>query len=206
MVPYGRLGVERGNGVSERMGADMRAWVTSKGRERRWLAVSLLTLGLGATLAACGEAGASATQPTPISTGISAPSATPTAGGPPTPTLTPLPGAANLAGATDICTAPISVATALLPEIPAYDGQLRLAQASNGNAEYGYCVSATVDAVTAFYAAQLPAKGWQNIQTFTNSASRNIIATRGSEHLTITVSPDVVQTSNADLLIIVNGG
>ena len=184
----------------------MRARVTSMGRERRWLAITLLTLGLGATLAACGESATSATQPTPTVTGVSAPAASPTAGGPPTPTITPLPGSANLSGATDICTSPISVSTTLLPEIPPYNGQLRLAETSNGNAEYGYCASASVDTITSFYVAQLPGKGWQNIQTFTNSASRNIIATRGSEHLTITVSPDVVQTSNADLLIIVNGG
>lgn len=184
----------------------MRAGVISRARRGRWLALLLLALGLGATMAACGETGASATQPTPTSTNASAPAATSTAGGQPTPTFTPLPGAANLAGATDICTSPISVSTALLPEIPAYDGQLRLAQVSNGNAEYGYCASASVDAIASFYVAQLPGKGWQNIQTFTNSASRNIIATRGdAEHLTITVSPDVVQTSNADLLIIVNG-
>jgi len=164
----------------------------------------VFTLGVSAALVACDEAATTAQQPLPTST--SAPAATPTVGGPPTPTITPLPGAANLAGATDICTSPVSVSTTLLPEIPAYSGQLRLAEASNGNAEYGYCASASVDAITSFYTSQLPGKGWQDIQTFTNGSARNIIASRGSERLTITVSPDVVQTSNADLLIIVNGG
>ncbi len=182
----------------------MRVGMTTRTRGRRWAALILLALGLGATLAACGEAATSATRPMPTST--SAPAATPTTGGPPMPTFTPLPGAANLAGATDICTSPISVSAALLPEIPAYDGQLRLAQASNGNVEYGYCASASVDAITSFFTAQLPGKGWQDIQTFTNNTSRNIIATRGGERLTITVSPDVVQTGDTDLLIIVNGG
>lgn len=184
----------------------MRGWIPSKARRRHWLAISLLILGMGATLAACGEAATSAQQPAATATSAQQPATATTVSGSPMPTMTPLPGSANLAGATDICTSPVSVSTALLPEIPAYTGQLRLAEASNGNAVYGYCANASVDAITAFYTAQLPGKGWQNIQTFTNNTSRNIIATRGSEHLTITVSPDVVQTNNADLLIIVNGG
>ena len=171
---------------------------------RHWLVVALLALGIGATLTACAGASTSGARATSAATATAAPANTPTPGGPPTPTSTPLPGAANLSGETDICTAPVSVSTQLLPEIPAYYGQLRLAQSDNGNFEYGYCVSASVDTIAAFYIAQLPGKGWQNVQKFTNGAARNIIATRGGERLTITVSPDTLQTSNADLLIIVN--
>lgn len=172
---------------------------------RRWLLVCLLTVGLSAALSACATAASSASTATPAPATTSAPAATPTLGGPPTPTITPLPGSNNLAGATDICTSPISVTTTLPAEIPPYNGQLRLAETNNGAAEFGYCVGASVDTITAYYVAQLPGKGWQNIQTFTNDSTRNIIATRGSENLTITVSPDVVQVGNADLLIILTG-
>jgi hypothetical protein len=172
---------------------------------RQWLLISLLALGLCATLTACASASPSVAQSTPGATVTSAPLATPTPGGPPTPTITALPGAGNLAGATDICTSPITVSTTLPAEIPPYEGQLRLAQTNNGDGVYGYCSTASVDAITSFYTAQLPGKGWQKIQTFTNNATRNIIATRGSESLTITVSPDVVQTGSADLLIILQG-
>ncbi len=174
-------------------------------RERRGAMMGLIIVGLCATLTACAAGSTSASTATPIATVTLAPPATLTPGGPPTPTITPLPGSANLAGATDICTSPISVSTTLPPEIPPYNGQLRLAETNKGDAEFGYCASDSVDAITSFYTAQLPGKGWQNIQTFTNNATRNLIATRGSERLTITVSPDVVQTGNADLLIIVNG-
>ncbi len=170
--------------------------------------IATLTLGLGATLAACSSgANTGAALATATPTSASAPAATATTGGPPTPTSTPLPGSANLAGVTDICTSKANVTKPLLPELPAYNGQLRLATQTTGGAyEYGYCVTASVDTVTAFYKAQLPGKGWTNIQTFDNSATRNLIATRGAEQLTITVSPDVVQAGNADLLIIVSGG
>ncbi len=181
------------------------------GGRRHRLRISLLALSLCALLGGCATAAPSATTTsTPAAaTATSAPAATLTPGGPPTPTITPLPGSGNLAGATDICTSAINVTTTLPAEIPPYTGQLRLAQTNNDNGSqdgvYGYCSGDSVDAITAFYVAQLPGKGWQGIQTFDNNATRNIIATRGSEQLTITVSPDVVQTGSADLLIIVKG-
>ncbi|HZC05813.1 MAG TPA: hypothetical protein VE338_09240 [Ktedonobacterales bacterium] len=183
----------------------MGARVTERNRRRRQTFVGLLALGVCALLAGCAAGSPSVAQTTPVATVTIAPPATPTPGGPPTPTITPLPGSANLAGATDICTSPITVSTSLPPEIPPYNGQLRLAQTSGGDAEFGYCSTDSVAAITSFYATQLPGKGWQNIQTFVNNATRNIIATRGGENLTITVSPDVVRTGSADLLIIVTG-
>jgi hypothetical protein len=190
------------------MGVNMGVRIALSGRGRWQALASVLALGLCVLLAACVPTAPSAARSTPTAsaaTATSAPPATPTMGGPPTPTITPLPGAGNLAGATDICTSPISVSTTLPAEIPAYSGQLRLAQSNNGDAEFGYCSGDSVDTITSFYTAQLPGKGWQSIQTFTNNATRNIIATRGGENLTITVSPDVVQTGSADLLIILTG-
>lgn len=190
------------------MGA--RAWRvagTSAGRRGR-VFICVLALGFGMALAGCDTGAHSAAQsqtPASSATATEAPPPTPTQGGPPTPTITPLPGAGNLAGATDICTSAISVSTTLPPEIPAYSGQLRLAETSGANAEFGYCTSDGVDTIANFYKAQLPGKGWQQIQLFTNNATRNIIATRGSENLTITISPDVVQTGSSDLLIILTG-
>lgn len=182
----------------------MRARDRRQPQGRHRLVGALLALGIGATVAACAGGGSGGAQAGAAPTATVAPANTPTPGGPPTPTSTPLPGAANLSGETDICTAPISVTTTLLPEIPAYNGQLRLAQSNNGNYEYGYCVSASVDTVAAFYIAQLPGKGWQNVQKFTNGSARNIIATRGGERLTITASPDTLQSGDVDLLVIVN--
>ncbi|HET9110754.1 MAG TPA: hypothetical protein VFN78_08015 [Ktedonobacterales bacterium] len=183
----------------------MGARVTKRTARRRQASVALFALGICALLVGCAPSSTVSTQTTPNATATSAPPATLTPGGPATPTVTPLPGSANLAGATDICTTPVSVSTTLPPEIPPYTGQLRLAQTSGGAAEFGYCSSDNVATITSFYVAQLPGKGWQNIQTFENNATRNIIATRGSENLTVTVSPDVVQTGSADLLIIETG-
>src|SRR6185312_10865338 len=169
-----------------KMGEIMGARNALLARGRRQALVCLLALSFAALLAACAPAAPSVTSATtPAVTSTSAPPATPTFGGPPTPTATALPGGGNLAGATDICTSQISVATTLPAEIPAYNGQLRLAQTNNGDAEFGYCTGDSVDTITSFYTAQLPGKGWQNIQTFTNNATRNIIATRGNENLTI---------------------
>lgn len=184
----------------------MGARIARIARSRRRALACLFALSLATLLAACASAAPSVAKTTPpAATSTNAPPATPTLGGPPTPTFTALPGAGNLAGATDICTSAINVSTTLPPEIPPYNGQLRLAQTNNGDAEFGYCSGDSVDTITSFYAAQLPGKGWQKIQTFTNNATRNIIATRGNENLTITVSPDVIQTGSADLLIILTG-
>lgn len=160
-----------------------------------------LTVGLSLTMAACDSTTNVKTTAQVTSTALIATPTTGAAG----PTATPLPGSGNLVGATDICTAAVSVLTQLPADIPPYNAQLRLAQSNNGNSEFGYCVSASVDTVASFYAAQLPGKGWQSIQSFHNNATRNLIATRGAENLTITVSPDVLQPGKADLLIIVQG-
>jgi hypothetical protein len=184
----------------------MRAHAWGAAGRRGWALLCLLALVGCVTLVGCDTGSTNAKHSaTPAATATDAPPPTPTQGGPPTPTITPLPGAGNLAGATDICTSPISVSTALPSEIPPYNGQLRLAETSGSNAEFGYCTSDNVDTVASFYKAQLPGKGWQNIQTFTNNATRNLIATRGAENLTITVSPDVVETGSSDLLIILTG-
>lgn len=168
----------------------------------RYLAFTCaLTVGLSLSLAACDSTTSVKTTAKATTTALVTTPTTSAAG----PTATPLPGSGNLVGATDICTAAVSVSTQLPADIPPYNAQLRLAQSNNGNSEFGYCASASVDTIASFYAAQLPGKGWQNIQTFHNNATRNIIATRGSENLTITVSPDVLQQGNADLLIIVQG-
>ncbi len=183
----------------------MEARIAVRKTRRRQVSATLVALGACALLVGCASGSTGSARGTPSATATSAPPATPTPGGPPTPTVTPLPGSANLAGATDICTTAISVSTTLPPEIPPYSGQLRLAQSSGGAAEFGYCSTDSVATIAAYYSAQLPAKGWQNIQTFVNGGTRNIIATRGGENLTVTVSPDVVQTGSADLLIIETG-
>lgn len=176
----------------------------------RGVASLALGLALGIGLAACaptGGASPSATSGQTVGQGALTPTAPGVAStsGASSATVTPLPGAANLAGATDICTSAVAVSAQLPADVPPYHGDLRLGQTNNGDGVFGYCVTDSVAVVAAFYNAQLPGKGWSGIQTFTNDATRNLIATHGSQSLTITVSPDVVQTGHSDLLIIVKG-
>lgn len=80
-----------------------------------------------------------------------------------------------------------------------------LAEADGPISEFGYCIHDTVSAVANYYARSLPGKGWSDVQTYINLATENITATRGNETLTITVSPDTLQSGNTDLLIILQG-
>lgn len=183
------------------------AW---SGAHQARLSAAGLFLVLGLLLAACssgGSSGANTATPTipigqataTLASATNAPSSSPTAS----------PGSVAQSGSLDICkpVTPTPVSISVLPEIPPYpNGRLLLAESKDGNAEYGFCASDPVSAVATFYTQALPGKGWQNIQTFTNLSTKNIIATRGAnESVTITISPDTLQAGNTDLLIIVQG-
>lgn len=175
-------------------------------RGRRIRAITLLAT-LGLLLAACDAGGSSSASASPTPFASQATATIPGASGP---TPTTVPGSVAQAGSIDICNpnqAPL-IAASVPAEVPQYtNGQLRLAQpVGSGNLEIGYCTTDSVSVVGAFYVQALPGKGWQNIQTFHNLSTQNIIATRGSsETLTITASPDTLVSGDTNLLIIVKG-
>ena len=183
------------------------AWSAAHGAR---LSVVGLFVALGVLLAACASGGSSsAATATPTIPAGQATATLASATGTPAFLATATSGSVAQSGSLDIChpATPTPVTASVPPEIPPYpNGQLSLAESSDGNAEFGYCVSDSVSVVTAFYTGGLPGKGWQNIQTFANLSTENIIATRGAtESLTITISPDTLQTGKTDLLVIVKG-
>ncbi|HEY7974130.1 MAG TPA: hypothetical protein VID72_02210 [Ktedonobacterales bacterium] len=181
-----------------------------RGASVRWPRTVGLLVALSLLLAACDVGGASGANSTPTLPAGQATATLPGVSGTATPSPTPLSGGAAQAGATEICvpSAPLPISISVPAEIPPYpNGQLRLASAvGSNNADFGYCTPDSVSVVAAFYTQALPGKGWQNIQTFVNLGTENIIGTRGSgESVTITISPDSLQSSATDLLIIVKG-
>jgi hypothetical protein len=180
------------------------AW---KSHGRRAATGASLTLALALLLAACasGPTGGRSATPT-LPSEASATLAAGTSSGKPTPSPTPA-GVAG-SGSLDICqpVTPTPITISVPAEIPIYgSGQIKLAEADGPTSEFGYCIHDTVSAVGNFYAKALPGKGWSNVQVYVNLATENITATRGSETLTITVSPDTLQPGNTDLLIILQG-
>ncbi len=187
-----------------------RAGATGGGlRAGRSLALGSL-LALGLMMAACGSGGSSSaattTTPTlPISQSTGTVLTTPGSGAPlPSPTSAGVAGSGSL----DICqpVTPTPVQISVPTEIPIYQsGQIKLAEANpaTSTSEFGFCIPDTVSAVASFYTQALPGKGWANLKTFVNLGTENITATRGpSETVTITVSPDTLQSGDTDLLII----
>ncbi|HEU0026659.1 MAG TPA: hypothetical protein VFQ25_06040 [Ktedonobacterales bacterium] len=186
-----------------------RAGETWRGPRGGRLRAAGLIVALGLALVAC-SSGDTSSAATPTATTAGQATATLSVSGTPSPSPTPLPGGAAQAGVQDICSpsSPLPVTTSVPAEIPAYaNGRLQLAtQIGSDSAEFGYCTSDTVSAVATFYTQGLSGKGWQNIQTFDNLSTVNIIGTRGdSENVTITIAPDAKLAGNTDLLIIVKG-
>lgn len=123
-----------------------------------------------------------------------------------TPTLDVVGGQGAQEGIADICSQPSQVNAAVPDSIPSYPGaKLRLSDLSNGNGDFGYCATAATADVAAFYAKQLPDKGWQNVTSYTFSSGKQVTATQGNAFLIVTMQPDVHTGGEADILITVNG-
>jgi hypothetical protein len=110
-------------------------------------------------------------------------------------------------GSLDICqpVTPTPVEASVPSEVPVYStGTLKLAETNSAanTSEFGFCIPDSVANIGNFYAQQLLAKGWGSINTFNNLGTQNFTAKRGSESITITISPDTLQQGNCDLLII----
>ena len=163
-----------------------------------------------ALLAACesGSPGgaASATATTAATSGTSAATTT-TVSGSPTPTFTPQSGQGNQAGVADICTASPSVKISLPTSVPSYPGAtLILAENIGGNDEIGFCATAAATDVVRYYQQQIPHTGWSQVSTFSSNGSTSLLGTKGGSNstITVTISPDTINTSQVDILVIVN--
>jgi hypothetical protein len=170
------------------------------------LVAGALTLALALNGCASGNS-SSVNSPTATPIGQGQPTATPVeTGGATTPGATATDNIAG-SGSLDICqpVTPTPVEVGVPSEVPVYStGTLKLAEANaaSNTSEFGFCIPDSVTNIGNFYAQQLPAKGWSSINTFNNLGTENLTAKRGSESITITISPDTLQQGKCDLLII----
>ena len=143
-------------------------------------------------------ASAGATTSAAQTTGTEAPTVTPTTGAVTTP------GAQQ--GTAEFCAAPANVSAQLPASVTAYpSAQFRLGQSAGGSGIYGLCTGDSTDAVARFYAAQLPAKGWQQVTTNTNAGVRQVQAAKGSAHVVITAEPDAQLSGTTEIIILTSG-
>lgn len=181
------------------------------GWTRWWLGVApgLVLCAALLALAACdaGAAGSSAsTQPA----GAQSTALATQARGAEAPTVTPTTAAVTTPGAqqgtAEFCAASPNVSAQPPAGVPSYPGaRLQLGQDADGSGIYGLCTGDSVSAVAQFYAAQLPAKGWQHIATSTNADVQQVQATKGSAHMVITIEPDSQLSGTTDVIILTSG-
>lgn len=184
--------------------------------ERRWahgatgalLALALLLV-VGCSGGSKGATSATTTGSGGGGTGLSTPndalSATATALAQ-TPTVTPKPGTGGQQGLAEFCSQPPSVAAQLPASIPPYpNAQLRVSQTSGGNGLYGQCTSDSVSAVASYYAAQLPAKGWQQVQSSTIQNVQQLTASQGKAQLILTIEPDAQLSGTTQIILLTSG-
>ena len=165
------------------------------------LARVVLLLGLVLLLAGCAGGGGDV-QITPVASHPVTVSATITLAPTITPTVASVttPGAQQ--GAAEFCAHPASATAQLPASVPAYPGaDLRISQSSGGFGIYGLCTRADVATVAAYYAGQLPSKGWQQIQSTSIAAVRQLSGTQGTAQLTITIQPDAQLFGTTDIII-----
>lgn len=162
-------------------------------------------------LAACSGDSSARTAATPATAAVGA---TPGgAGGTPgaqrTPSLgiTPVSGGAGVAGPSgDVCQQPAHVAAALPASIPPYPGgDVRLAEQAQGIAFFGLCTADSPPAVAQFYAAQLPAKGWGQLQASAIDSTQILTAAQGNAHVVVTIQPDPLVAGKTQIVIQATG-
>jgi hypothetical protein len=182
---------------------------SGKGQSARALG-ALVGVWLCLMLVGCSTGTASGTITTPIG-GTSVPSdGTPTTEGTPSgPTPTPYDyGTPNaVEGTTDACAQTTAAPTANLPSnIPAYpNAKLSIGSTNGGSGVFGLCASDSVDAVTTFYAAQLPTHGWQKVTNTALETARQLTASQGNINLIVTILPDAAIQGKTEVLIIYSG-
>lgn len=182
---------------------------------RRWaLGMALGLVALVLLMAGCsggskGNASTTATGSAGETPGLSTPdgalSATATALAL-TPTVTPKPGTSGVQGVAEFCAQPPSVAAQMPASIPAYpNAELRVSQTSGGNGLYGMCTSDSVSAVASYYTAQLPTKGWQQVQSSTIQNVQQLKASQGNAHVILTIEPDAQLSGTTQIIVLTSG-
>lgn len=182
---------------------------------RRWaLGMALGLVALALLMAGCsggskGNASTTATGSSGETPGLSTPdgalSATATALAL-TPTVTPKPGTSGVQGVAEFCAQPPSVAAQMPASIPAYpNAELRVSQNSGGNGLYGMCTSDSVSAVASYYTAQLPTKGWQQVQSSTIQNVQQLKASQGNAHVILTIEPDAQLSGTTQIIVLTSG-
>jgi hypothetical protein len=173
-----------------------------------WLCALIVALAL--LLAACDSQSGGTSAPPPGA----APTSTSALTGNPGPTAVASPsaqptttGATGQVGFNSVCSQPASVTAQLPASIPTYPGaRLQISQAQGGNALYGLCSGDGRAAIAAYYAAQLPTKGWQQLkQNPLGDTFIQITATRDNAHLILTVADDAQAAGVVDIIIQTSG-
>lgn len=150
-------------------------------------------------LASCAGGNSSATR-APTSTAIGAASS-PTSNA--TPATISTPGAPQ--GIAGLCALPASVSAQPPSDIPPYpSAQLHIASNQNGSGLFGYCSSASVADVNSFYTAKIPENGWQHMSASSIGATDQIMASKGSTTLIITILTDSQVGGDTDIVIVVS--
>jgi hypothetical protein len=173
------------------------------------VAAAAVAWGLLVVLAACsGASGAGA----PTATGggdatASLPGAsTPGDQASATPGLTPIGPGGGVQGSGDVCTQPVTVSAQLPSSIPTYPhGQLRIGQVNGGIGFYGVCTMDTVAVIAHFYTIQLPAKGWNQLNSSMIDTVELITASQGSATISIAIRPESTGNGQTDIVIQTNG-
>lgn len=121
--------------------------------------------------------------------------------------VTPVDGGVGVAGPSgDVCQQPAHVAAALPASIPAYpNGDLRLAEQAQGVAFFGVCAADGPATVAQFYAAQLPAKGWGQLQSSAIDSTQILTAAQGDAHVVVTIQPDPLVAGKTQIVIQATG-
>ena len=187
---------------------------TSGGKIRRmrapralWLYTLIVVLAL--LLAACDSQSSGTSAPpsnaAPTSTSALAGGPGPTAAASPSAQATTT-GATGQVGFNSVCSQPAGVTAQLPASIPAYPGaRLQISQAQGGNALYGLCSSDGRAAIAAFYAAQLPAKGWGQLQASAIDSTQILTAAQGNAHVVVTIQPDPLVAGKTQIVIQATG-
>jgi hypothetical protein len=176
---------------------------------QRHLAPSLLALGLLFLLLLVGcSSGSGAAAPTATAGSATLPVQA-TSGGQPTatPQLTPITTPGGQVGGSAFCSRPASGGSTPLPaSIPTYpNAQLHFGRSENGFGLYGLCTASPITAIVQFYTAQLPTKGWTQLQTNSLGDVEQVLATRNSAHVTITIQQDPQARAQNEIIIQTDG-
>jgi hypothetical protein len=166
-----------------------------------------LALCLG--LAACAGTTSPGTVTPPgtgTATAIAGSSTATTGSGQGAPTATPFelgtPGA--VLGTTDACSAQGTPSATPPTTIPLYaNAQLTIGSINGKSGVFGLCSQDSVSTVDSYYAAQLPAHGWQGVTDDPLDNARQLTAQQAQTNLIVTILPDTAGKTN--ILIIYSG-